>query len=70
MEEYIKYIKGQKGVSKKYKLLGETKSMKVPLSVYDKIKHILSLLEEIQNLDKVHKILDNAIIGLEKNLNN
>lgn len=44
--------------------------MKVPLSVYDKIKHILSLLEEIQDLDKVDKILDNTIIGLKKVLKN
>lgn len=70
MEEYVKYVKGQRGVSKKYKILGDTKSMKVPLTVYDKIKHILSLLEEIQDLDKVHKILDNTIIGLEKIIKN
>jgi len=70
MEEYTKYIKGQKGVSKKYKILGETKSMKVPSSVYDKIKHVLSLLEKVQDLDKVHKILDHTIIGLEKIVNN
>jgi hypothetical protein len=70
MKDYIKHVKGQRGISKKYNILGETKSMKVPLSVYDKIKHILSLLEEIQDLDKVDKILDNTIIGLKKVLKN
>jgi hypothetical protein len=70
MEEYVRYVKGQRGVSKKYKILGETKTMKVPLTVYDKIKYILSLFEKVQDLDKVHKILDHTIIGLEKIIKN
>lgn len=43
--------------------------MKVPESVYDNIKTILTLLEVIGNhkgLDTVNSILKNFIIGLEK----
>lgn len=69
MENYTKSIKGQKGFSKFYNTLGICKSMKVPESVYDKIKTILTLLEFIGNhkgLDAVNGILKNFIIGLEK----
>jgi hypothetical protein len=68
MENYTKSNKGQKGFSKFYTALGICKSMKVPESVYDKIKTILTLLEFIGNhkgLDAVNGILDH-IIGLLK----
>jgi hypothetical protein len=53
-----------------YQVLGDCKPMRVPLTVYDKIKQILSLFEKVQDLDKVHKILDHTIIGLEKIVKN
>jgi hypothetical protein len=71
MEQYVKYVKGQRGVSRKYKVLGETKQMKVPSSVYDKIKHILQLLDEygkVKGIDKVYKMLDGMIEVLETNI--
>lgn len=71
MENYTKYIKGQKGVSRKYKILGETKQMKVPSLVYDKIKHILKLLDEygkVKDISKVNKLLDGMIEVLETNI--
>jgi hypothetical protein len=70
MVDYNKSIKGQRGFSKMYQVLGDCKSMKVPLTVYDKIKHILSLFEKVQDLGKIHKILDHTIIGLEKIVKN
>jgi hypothetical protein len=42
--------------------------MRVPLSVYDKIKLLLNLFENVgrkKGLDTVHKILDKIIDGLE-----
>lgn len=53
-----------------YQVLGDCKPMRVPLTVYDKIKHILSLFEKIQDLDRVHQILDYTIVGLEKIVKN
>jgi hypothetical protein len=70
MVEYTKSVKGQRGFSKMYQVLGDCKPMRVPLTVYDKIKQILSLFEKVQDLDKVHKILDHTIIGLEKIVKN
>jgi len=70
MVDYTKSIKGQRGFSKMYQILGDCKTMRVPLTVYDKIKCILSLFEEIQDLDKVHTILDKNIIGLENLVKN
>jgi hypothetical protein len=70
MVEYTKSVKGQRGFSKMYQILGDCKPMRVPLTVYDKIKHILSLFEKVQDLDKVHKILDHTILGLEKIVKN
>jgi hypothetical protein len=69
MKSYTSSIKGQKGFSKKYKVLGESKHMRVPLSVYDEIKTIIDLLEVIgkkDNLDKVHKVLESISYGLDK----
>jgi hypothetical protein len=70
MVEYTKSVKGQRGFSRMYQVLGDCKPMRVPLTVYDKIKQILSLFEKVQDLDKVHKILDHTIIGLEKIVKN
>jgi hypothetical protein len=73
MEKYVKHIKGQKGVSRKYKVLGETKQMKVPSLVYDKIKYILQLLDEygkVKDMDMVYKLLDGMITVLETNCKN
>jgi hypothetical protein len=61
-------LKGHQGFIKKYQTLGESKQMRVPLSVYDKIKVLINLLETVgrnKGLDTVHKILDNIINGLE-----
>ena len=61
-------IKGHQGFVKKYQILGESKQMRVPLSVYDKIKILLNLFETVgrkKGLDIVHKILDKIIDGLE-----
>jgi hypothetical protein len=64
-------IKGQRGFSKKYEVLGETKHMRVPYEIYDEIKNIIELLEKIgkkDNLTKVHKILENICYGLDNAL--
>jgi hypothetical protein len=61
-------LKGHQGFIKKYQVLGESKQMRVPLSVYDKIKLLLNLFENVgrkKGLDTVHKILDKIIDGLE-----
>jgi len=61
-------LKGHQGFVKKYQALGESKQMRVPLSVYDKIKLLLNLFENVgrkKGLDTVHKILDKIIDGLE-----
>lgn len=61
-------LKGHQGFIKKYQILGESKQMRVPLSVYDKIKLLLELFETVgrkKGLDTVHKILDKIIDGLE-----
>ncbi len=61
-------LKGHQGFVKKYQVLGESKQMRVPLSVYDKIKLLLNLFENVgrkKGLDTVHKILDKIIDGLE-----
>jgi len=61
-------VKGQQGFVKKYQSLGESKLMRVPLSVFDKIKMIITLLEDIgrkKELDAVYKILDKIIVGIE-----
>ena len=42
--------------------------MRVPLTVYDKIKVLLDLFEKVgkkKGLDTVHKILDKIIDGLD-----
>ena len=60
-------LKGHQGFVKKYQVLGESKQMRVPLSVYDKIKLLLNLFENVgrkKGLDTVHKILDKIIDGL------
>jgi hypothetical protein len=61
-------IKGHQGFIKKYQTLGESRQMRVPLSVYDKIKVLLELFETVgrkKGMDTVHKILDKVIDGLE-----
>ena len=60
--------KGHQGFIKKYQMLGETKHIRIPISVCSKIKHITLLLESIafeKGMDKVHIILDKIIEGLE-----
>ena len=67
MKKYNSVIRGQKGFSKKYKTLGESKHMRIPLTVYDKIKTVIDLLECIgdsKDIEMVNKILDNIIDGL------
>ena len=67
--EYHNSRKGHQGFIKKYQKLGETKHIRVPVSIVKKIKHILLLLESVafeQGEDKVNKILDKIIEGLEE----
>lgn len=61
--------KGHQGFIKKYQILGETKHIRIPISVSDKIKHIVLLLEYIafeKDMDRVNKLLDKIIEGLQK----
>jgi ribosomal protein S8 len=61
-------LKGHQGFIKKYEILGESKQMRVPLSVYDKIKVMLDRFEKVskkKGLDTVDKILDKIIDGLD-----
>jgi hypothetical protein len=67
--EYHNSRKGHQGFVKKYQILGETKHIRVPVSIIQKIKHILVLLEYVafdKGLDKVNNILDKIISGLEE----
>ena len=60
--------KGHQGFIKKYQMLGETKHIRIPISVCSKIKHMTLLLESIafeKGIDKVNLILDKIIEGLE-----
>ena len=66
--EYHNSKKGHQGFIKKYQALGETKHIRVPISIVKKIKHILALLEFVayeKGEDKVNNILDKVIDGLE-----
>jgi sporulation protein YlmC with PRC-barrel domain len=66
--EYHNSKKGHQGFMKKYQALGETKHIRVPMSIVKKVKHILILLEAIaydKGIDKVNNILDKVIEGLE-----
>jgi hypothetical protein len=61
--------KGHQGFIKKYHMLGETKHLRVPILIFDKIKIIILLLESIafeKDIDKVNSILDKVISGLQK----
>jgi hypothetical protein len=60
--------KGHQGFIKKYQALGDTKHIRVPVSIIKKVKHILALLEFVayeKGVDKVNNILDKVIEGLE-----
>ena len=60
--------KGHQGFTSKYKVLGQTKHIRVPVSIVKKVKHILILLEAVaydKGIDKVNDILDKIISGLE-----
>lgn len=66
--EYHNSSKGHQGFIKKYQALGETKHIRVPVSIVKKVKHILALLEFVafeKGIDKVNTILDKVIEGLE-----
>jgi hypothetical protein len=68
-KEYHNTRKGHQGFIKKYQILGDTKHIRVPISIVQKIKHILVLLEFVafdKGVDKVNNILDKIIIGLEE----
>lgn len=68
MYKQMNSIKGHRGFIKKYDILGESKQMRVPLTVYDKIKVLLDRFEKVgkkKGLDTVNKILDKVIDGLE-----
>ena len=61
--------KGHQGFIKKYQALGETKHIRVPVTIIKKVKHILALLEFVafeKGIDKVNAILDKVIEGLEE----
>lgn len=61
--------KGHQGFVKKYQKLGETKHVRVPISISQKIKQIILLLEKValeKGEDKVSTILDKIIEGLEQ----
>lgn len=67
--DYHNSKKGHQGFIKKYQALGETKHIRVPVSIVNKVKHILALLEFIafdKGVDKVNAILDKVIDGLEE----
>ena len=64
-------VKGHQGFVKKYQALGETKLMRVPISVYDKIKLIISRLENLgrkEGIESVYAFLHKHIEELEKEL--
>jgi hypothetical protein len=66
--EYHNSKKGHQGFIKKYQALGDTKHIRVPVSIIKKVKHILALLEFVayeKGVDKVNNILDKVIEGLE-----
>ena len=68
MCKHMNSIKGHQGFVKKYEVLGESKQMRVPLSVYDKIKVLLDSFEKVgkkKGLDTIDKILDKIIDGLD-----
>lgn len=65
--------KGHKGFVSKYKNLGETKHMRIPLSISNQIKDMIILLENVseeKGTDKVNMILERIINGLEESLRN
>lgn len=67
--EHYNSRKGHQGFIKKYQALGETKHIRVPISIIQKVKHILALLEFVayeKGVDKVNNILDRVIEGLEE----
>jgi hypothetical protein len=66
----MKGIKGHQGFVKKYSVLGDTRHMRVPESVYPQIKDILRLLQtmgEQKSLEHVHMFLDQLIEHLKSN---
>jgi hypothetical protein len=61
-------VKGHQGFLKTYKKLGATKTMRVPELVYEDIKSILILLEQIsqkRGADHTHKLLKGMVNVLE-----
>ena len=61
--------KGHQGFIKNYRNLGDTKHMRVPLSVVDEIKRLLIVLESIadkKGMDGVNLALDKVIHKLQK----
>ena len=54
--------KGIQGFTRKYQYLGETKHIRVPASIADKIQYQLELLEKVaskKDITKVNQVLDN-----------
>ena len=63
--------KGHQGFTSKYKTLGDTKLMRVPVSISQDIKHMLVLLESISHeygVDEVSTIMDRVNDSLAERL--
>jgi hypothetical protein len=61
--------KGYQGFVHKYPILGDTKLVRVPVSVHQKIKIILTLLNSVgynKDMATVDKVLDKIIEGLHQ----
>ena len=62
--------KGHQGFTSKYKTLGKTQNIRIPISIKDKIETLMYKLESIgsqKGLDKVDNLLDLILEELDKN---
>ncbi len=60
--------KGHRGFITKFQALGPTRQIRVPTSIFDKVKEIVFMLEDIarrEGLHRVDKVLDKVIEGLQ-----
>lgn len=69
---YVNSEKGKRGFVKSYNTLGKTEQIRIPISILEKIKTLVNMLEQVaqkKDMNTVNKILDNVIVGLEKVIN-
>lgn len=62
--------KGHQGFTSKYKTLGKTQNVRVPISIKEKIENLLNSLDTIgtqKGMEKVENLLDLILDGLDKN---